>query len=293
MKVVITGGMGQLGKDCRAVLEKKMRVISLGSKDLDITRVEAVQQLMADAKPDILLNCAAFTRVDDCESQKERAWQVNAEGPGNLAVASKATGAKLIHISSDYVFDGKKPVPESYTEEDVTNPVSFYGKSKRAGEMAVIEGTDHYVILRTAWLYGVGGGNFLKTILRLALTDSKRTLRVVNDQFGSPTWTHTLARQIEKLIDTDGRGIYHGTAEGYCTWYELALRFLEKMEVPHAIVPCTTVDYPTPATRPMNSILENRMLNAAGLNLMNPWQADLAEFVSSFKDRLTQEASDR
>ncbi|MDZ7696813.1 MAG: dTDP-4-dehydrorhamnose reductase [Deltaproteobacteria bacterium] len=291
MKVVITGGMGQLGEDCRAVLEKKMQVVSLASTDLDITRVEAVHQLMTDAKPDILLNCAAFTRVDDCESQKERAWQVNAEGPGNLAVASKATGTKLIHISSDYVFDGKKPVPESYTEEDLTNPVSFYGKSKRAGETAVIEESDHYIILRTAWLYGIGGGNFLKTILRLALTDSKRTLRVVNDQFGSPTWSYTLARQIEKLIDTDGRGIYHATAEGYCTWYELAVRFLEKMGVPHAVVPCTTVDYPTPATRPMNSILENRMLNAAGLNLMNPWEADLAEFVSIFKERLIQEAS--
>jgi len=293
MKVVITGGTGQLGEDCRTVLEKKMRVISLGSKDLDITRIEAVHQLMADAKPDILLNCAAFTRVDDCESQKERAWQVNAVGPGNLAIASKSTGTKLIHISSDYVFDGKKPVPEPYTEEDLTNPASFYGKSKRAGETAVIEGTDHYMILRTAWLYGMGGGNFLKTILRVALTDSKRTLRVVNDQFGSPTWTYRLARQIEKLIDTDGRGIYHATAEGYCTWYELAARFLEKMGVPNAVVPCTTTDYPTPATRPMNSILENRMLNRAGLNLMTHWEEALAEFVSIFKDRLIQEGSER
>ncbi|MEJ2587603.1 MAG: dTDP-4-dehydrorhamnose reductase [Deltaproteobacteria bacterium] len=289
MKILITGGTGQLGQDCREVLNSENRVVSLGSRELDITRQEAVHQMVRQLMPDIILNCAAFTRVDDCETARDTAWQVNAEGPRNLAGAARKTGAKLIHISSDYVFDGKKPVPEAYSEADVANPISFYGKTKWAGEEAVREGVGNHMIVRTAWLYGLGGQNFLKTILRLVLRDSERVLRVVDDQFGSPTWSYRLALQIKRLMEADGRGTYHATSEGHCTWYELAAQFLEKMGVSHRIVACTSEDYPTPARRPLNSILENHRLKTDGLNRMKPWDMDLGEFVRRFRERLIGE----
>jgi dTDP-4-dehydrorhamnose reductase len=267
-------------------------VVSPGSSELDITRPEAVHQMVCQWMPDIMLNCAAFNRVDDCETERDAAWRVNVEGPRNLAGAAQETGAKLIHISSDYVFDGTKPVPEAYSEEDIANPISFYGKTKWEGEQVVREGLDNHIIVRTAWLYGLGGQNFLKTILRLVLEDPERTLGVVDDQFGSPTWSYGLALQIKELMEADGRGTYHATSEGYCTWYELATQFLEKMNISHRLVPCTTEEYPTPARRPLNSILENHRLKTAGLNRMNPWKSDVAEFISRSGERLITEAKE-
>ena len=278
MKIVITGGTGQLGGDCKEVLERSFEIVSLGSKDLDISSMTAVDSLIGEIAPQIILNCAAFTKVDDCETKRELSWKVNVEGPRNLAVVAKKHGARLIHISTDYVFDGRKPVPEHYTEAEDTNPISYYGKTKLEGEVAVRGATDNHMILRTAWMYGIRGQNFLKTMLRLALKDPKREIKVVNDQVGSPTWSYRLAMQIAKLIESGGQGTYHATSEGYGTWYELATDFLDKMGVPHSFAPCTTEEYPTPAARPTNSILENQRLKEAGLNLMEDWQNDLAKF---------------
>lgn len=289
MKIVILGGTGQLGSDCREVLEQRFEVMSLGSRDVDITSMTSVGRMIVDVTPDILLNCAAFTRVDDCETEKELACKVNVEGPGNLAVAAKNQGAQLIHISTDYVFDGRKRAPAPYTEKDEPNPIAYYGVTKLAGEEAIRRITDNHIILRTAWLYGIRGQNFLKTMLTLALKDPQREIKIVNDQFGSPTWSYRLALQIKKLIESGGHGTYHATSEGYCTWYELATYFLGKMGFPHSFVPCTTVEYPTPAVRPMNSILENRRLKEPGINLMQDWQSDLDEFVCRFRDRLINE----
>ena len=292
MKIMITGGTGQLGGDCVEVLEQRYEIVSLGSKDLDITSRTAVEILIGEINPWAILNCAAFTKVDDCETKRDLAQKVNVEGPRNLGVAAKKQGAQLIHISTDYVFDGRKNISDPYTEQDGTNPISYYGVTKLEAEEAVREATDNHIILRTAWMYGIRGQNFPKTMLRLALNDPKREIKVVGDQFGSPTWSYRLAQQIAKLIESGGHGTYHATSEGYCSWYELATGFLDKMDVPHSFVPCTTEEYPTPAARPTNSILENQRLKEAGLNVMEDWQDDLAEFMLRFKDRLINEASE-
>jgi dTDP-4-dehydrorhamnose reductase len=289
MKILVTGAAGQLGRDCVKVLEESHQVTPLGSKDLDIADDKSVIVFFRREKPDVIVNCAAFTRVDECETKRELAWRVNVEGPKNLAAAAGKNGARLIHISTDYVFDGKKPVPQAYTEQDEAGPISHYGATKLAAEKAVARETDCFAILRTAWMYGVQGRNFLKTMLRLALADPSRNIRVVNDQFGSPTWSLSLARQIEKVMDARLNGIFHATSEGYCTWYELARSFLKEMAVPHAVVPCSTAEYPTPAARPANSILENRRLKEAGQNVMADWRDDLVRFTGLFRDRLMNE----
>jgi dTDP-4-dehydrorhamnose reductase len=291
MKILISGGTGQLGRDCTKVLAKNHEVIPVGSKALDIADSTAVNAFVQDSGPDVILNCAAFTKVDDCETKKELAWKVNVEGPRNLAAAAETMGSRLIHISTDYVFDGKKPVPEYYTETDKTHPLSYYGLTKLEAEKAVAGETDRYTILRTAWMYGAEGQNFLKTMLKLALGDPEREIKVVNDQFGSPTWSYRLAEQIDRVMDADRSGIFHATSEGYCTWYELATAFLKEMQILNAFVPCTTEDYPTPAARPASSILENQRLKDAGLNVMRNWREDLIQFVSMFKNRLMEEVT--
>jgi dTDP-4-dehydrorhamnose reductase len=289
MKILIIGGRGQLGSDCTRVLRGRHEVVSVGSRELDITRPKEAEETIGQIGPDIILNCGAFTRVDACETEKGLAWTVNVEGPQNLALAAKKLGATMIHISTDYVFDGRREVPQPYTEEDAPGPQSYYGITKLAGEEALRKATDDHMVLRTAWLYGFHGNNFLKTMLRLALEDPKREIKVVNDQFGSPTWAYRLALQIDRLIDAHGRGTYHATSEGYCTWYELAEAFLKKMGLPHTLVPCTTAEYPLPAPRPGNSILENRRLKAAGMDLMTHWRSDMEAFVDTYGDRLIKE----
>jgi dTDP-4-dehydrorhamnose reductase len=266
--------------------------MSVDLDELDITDVSEVEAVARDFGADVMINCAAFTRVDECETEKELACKVNVDGPGNLAAAAKKQGAQLIHISTDYVFDGRKKAPEAYTEQDDPGPISYYGVTKLAAEEAIRRITDNHIILRTAWLYGIRGQNFLKTMLTLALKDPQREIKIVNDQFGSPTWSYRLALQIEKLLESGGNGTYHATSEGYCTWYGLAAYFLGKMGVPHSFVPCTTEEYPTPAARPMNSILENRRLKEAGINLMQGWKSDVDEFVSRFRERLINETGE-
>ena len=289
MKIIILGGKGQLGSDCTKVLKETHDVMSVDLDELDITDVSQVEAVVRDFSADVIVNCAAFTRVDDCETEKDLACKVNIEGPSNLAVVAKKDGSRLIHISTDYVFDGRKRVPAPYTEKDDPNPGSYYGVTKLAAEEAIRKITDNHIILRTAWMYGIQGQNFLKTMLTLALKDSKREIKIVNDQFGSPTWSYRLALQIEKLIESGENGTFHATSEGYCTWYELATYFLGKMSIPHSFVPCTTAEYPTPAVRPINSILENKRLKDTGINLMQDWKSDLDEFVFRFRDRLINE----
>jgi len=196
-----------------------------------------------------------------------------------------------VHISTDYVFDGQKPITDYYVEDDDPRPLSVYGKTKLAGEKAVSDETEHHIILRTAWLYGIQGHNFLKTMLKLTRANPSREFKVVNDQFGSPTWSYRLALQIEKLVEKGARGIYHATAEGVCTWYELADYFLNKMDVPHCLVPCASDEFPTAAVRPKNSILENRRLKEAGINVMVPWQEDVAKYVEQFGNQLLRNAA--
>jgi dTDP-4-dehydrorhamnose reductase len=289
MNILITGAKGQLGRDCALVLGGAHTVSAFGSRDLDIADQAAVAHLMRSIRPDVVLNCAAYTAVDACETEREQCWRVNARGPGVLAAACAREGGRLIHISTDYVFDGAKPVPQAYMEDDPVHPLSRYGLSKVAGEQRIREQSADHLIIRTAWLYGIGGRNFLKTMLRLAVGDPKRTIRVVNDQFGSLTWTHRLARQILVLLDTELTGTIHATAEGCGSWYEGAKLFLNAMDIPFTMEPCETTDYPTPAHRPANSILENSILKKNGLNRMVPWEEDVAAFVRRHRDELLAE----
>lgn len=290
MRILVTGAGGQLGHDCAWVLAAEHELSCLGSRELDIGDRAAVRECVEALRPEVLINCAAYTAVDRCESETATCFRVNAEGPGHLAAAAAEAGARLLHISTDYVFAGDRPCEQAWVEDDPTGPVSAYGRAKLAGEQAVVARLDDHLIIRSAWLYGIDGRNFLKTILRLALADPDRVLRVVDDQVGSMTWTMRLAEQIAVLVDTPLRGLVHATAEGSGTWFQAAVRFLVAMGVPHRLEPCATADYPTPATRPANSILENARLKRHGLNRMRPWEEDVDAFAKRFRKRLLAEA---
>ena len=291
MKIIITGAGGQLGHDCREVFGQNHQVAALGHRELDITRQALVHETIGKIRPDLIINCAAHTGVDACETETELARELNVSGPRYLAQSADRYGSLLVHISTDYVFDGQKPIADGYVEDDEPGPLSVYGKTKRAGEKAICEETQHHIILRTAWLYGIQGHNFLKTMLKLTHANPAREFKVVNDQFGSPTWSYRLALQIEKLVEKGARGIYHATAEGVCTWFDLADYFLKKMNVPHCLVACTSAEFPTAAVRPKNSILENRRLKEAGVNVMVPWQDDVAQYTEQFGKQLRHNAA--
>jgi len=289
MNILITGGRGQLGTACEQVLNTNHAVTCVDIDELDITDSGSVNQVVGRIRPDVIINCAAFTQVDACETQTETAWRVNVTGPENLARWTAANGALLVHVSTDYVFDGKKTPPETYLETDAPAPLSCYGKTKLAGEQAVTAAAADFIILRTAWLYGIHGHNFLKTILKKALTEPEKLLTIVDDQYGSPTWSYRLALQIRHLLEHNARGIFHASSEGYCTWYGLAQYFLTKLNVPHHMAPCTTDEYRLPATRPQCAILENRRLSDTHLNIMTSWQQDIDLFVERFGPVLIEE----
>jgi len=290
MKIVLIGKNGQLGSDCLQILPPKYEVVALGSRDLDITDARQVEAMVRREHPQVVLNCAAYTKVDACEQERELAYRINVAGPRYLAASLARHGGRLVHLSTDYVFDGSKPVPQPYLEDDPVQPLSYYAQTKAMAEEVIRQEMEEYVIVRTAWLYGRRGHNFLKTMLRLALQEPPPQIRVVNDQFGSPTWSWRLAQQLAALIAAGGLGIYHATAEGYTTWFELARFFLGAMGLKTPVQPITTAEYPTPARRPQNSILENRRLKDQGLNLMRPWQDDVLEFVAQHGEALWQEA---
>lgn len=291
MKILITGAGGQLGRDCARILGTESTVYAFGSRELDITDEARVRQRLQAIRPEVVVNCGAYTAVDGCETDQENCRRVNADGAGIIASVCAETGARMIHISTDYVFDGRKPVPKAYRETDPVHPLSAYGASKLAGEDQIRAQLENHLILRTAWLYGIDGRNFLKTMLRLALSDPNRTIRVVNDQYGSLTWTHRLALQIKTLLLSDLSGIFHATAEGHGTWYDGAKLFLEAMRVPFTLEPCATEDYPTPARRPANSILQNSRLGKYGLNRMVSWEEDVVTFADRFREELLAEVS--
>ncbi len=290
MKIVLIGKNGQLGSDCLELFQQEHILVALGSRELDITEAQQVEAMVRRERPQVVVNCAAYTKVDACEQERAVAYRINVAGPRHLASSLARHGGRLLHISTDYVFDGSKPVPEPYREDDPLRPLSYYGQTKAMAEEAIRQEMTDFVIVRTAWLYGRRGHNFLKTMLRLALQTPRPQLRVVNDQFGSPTWSWRLAQQLAALIAAGGQGIYHATAEGYTTWFELAQVFLEAMGLDTPVIPITTAAYPTPARRPRNSILENQRLKDQGLNLMRPWREDLLAFVAQHGAALWQEA---
>jgi dTDP-4-dehydrorhamnose reductase len=292
MKILIIGSKGQLGADCCALLAADNEINGCDIPKVDISNKESVDTYLDEMQPEVIVNCAAYTAVDGCESDLELSWKVNAEGPKYLAQGAERLGSRLIQVSTDYIFDGNRAAPDSYFESDSPNPLSQYGKSKLAGEEAVIQYSSNHVILRTAWLYSATGKNFLKTILKLVTQDPDRELKVVNDQYGSLTWSYTLALQIQKILHSDLTGVAHTTSEGYSTWYEAACYFLDTMKVPYKMRPCTTAEYPTPAHRPANSILENKVLKEAGISVFVDWKEDINTFVNRYREQLLAEAKE-
>lgn len=290
MKILLTGARGLLGRDCLEVFRRGHEVLAVGRGELDITDPNQVEEAVSRVHPYAIVNCAGFTQVDLSETERDQAVRGNTTGPVNLAASAARHGALLVHISSDYIFDGKKPPPAYYLEDDPPNPLSWYGHTKLEGERAIRASGAGHLIVRTSWLYGWHGTNFLKKILKLALSPEIPELTVVHDQFGSPTWSYRLALQIARLLEAGGQGTYHASGEGYCTWYELARYFLGRLGVNKPLKPCPSRDYPTPAARPQNSILENRRLKEAGLNLMRAWQEDVDEFVGAYREDLLREA---
>ncbi|HDZ23489.1 MAG TPA: dTDP-4-dehydrorhamnose reductase [Desulfobacteraceae bacterium] len=291
MKILILGGSGMLGSECKEVLGRRHEIITPDRESLNIVSWDQVIDRLQQISPEIVLNCAGFTDVDACEEEDFAVRKINVEGPRNLAQGAARFGSKLIHISSDYVFDGQKTLPQPYFEDDLVRPLSAYAKSKAESETAVRENSPDYIILRTGWLYSRGGSNFIKAILSAALKLRNSALKVVDDQFGSPTWTYRVAHQIEALLNRGGRGTYHATSEGFCSKFEWAAFVVEKLGLKVPVEPCKTEDFPTPARRPVNSILENRLLKKQGINVMRDWKEDLNEFLDLYGEDLIKEAS--
>ena len=275
MKILITGSDGMLGHDLADVLKGKHELILTTSKTLDITDKDHVIDFVSSQKPDMLINAAAYTDVDGCEKNQELAYSVNGEGVRNLAMACKKIGCGLVHISTDYVFNGENTRP--WVEDDETGPISVYGKSKLEGEKAICEILDKYFILRTAWLYGVNGRNFPKTMLELAENHSKIT--VVYDEVGTPTYTLDLAQAISKLIETDCYGIYHLTNSGSCSWCEFARYIFEIAGADIEVVPVTADEFARPAPRPSYSVLENRNWVENGFEPLRNYTEAIKEYI--------------
>lgn len=281
LKVLITGCQGQLGKElCRQIDElnqvrPQFQVVATDLDSMDITDTHQVQKIVSFEKPEVIINTAAYTKVDACETDEQTAFRVNALGARNLAVAAYNIGAKILQVSTDYIFDGTGRTP--LREYDPVNPQSVYGKSKALGEQLVMTTNPRYFIVRTAWLYGEGH-NFVRTILKLAA--ERDELKVVNDQVGTPTSTVDLARCILDLIQTEHYGVYHGTCEGECTWYEFARRILALKGINKRVIPISTTELRLPAKRPAYSVLENFMLSMVGLDNFRKWEEALEEYLN-------------
>ena len=282
-KVLITGVCGQVGKaiyrllststDYELTLTNRTPNTVENIVELDISNETGVNLIIDKIVPDIIINCAAFTAVDLCESEEDTAYKVNALGPKYLAMAAEKVGAVLVHLSSDYVFDGKGSKP--YIESDVTNPISAYGMTKLAGELFVQKNCKKYFILRPAWVYGEGR-NFVNTMLRLG--DSGKDIRVVSDQIGTPTSAIEIARVISFLIKTESYGIYHSTCQGSCSWYDFAVEIMKAAGKDVKVRPISTSEYPTPAKRPIYSILENKALWERHNYVMKDWKEAFKEY---------------
>ncbi|MEE1134089.1 dTDP-4-dehydrorhamnose reductase [uncultured Methanobrevibacter sp.] len=279
MKILITGSNGMLGHDLTEVLKDNHELILTTSKTLDITNKDQVFEVICDAEPDVVINSAAYTDVDGCEENQDLAYSVNGEGVKNLALACKEVDCALVHISTDYIFNGKNDRP--WVEDDEIGPISVYGKSKLKGEEAILETLDKYFIVRTAWLYGINGKNFPKTMLELAKNHSEIT--VVYDEVGTPTYTPDLAYGISELIETDYYGIYHLTNSGNCSWCEFARYIFEVADKDVKVVPVTASEFARPAPRPSYSVLENKNWVDKGFKPLRSYKEAIKEYVELIK----------
>lgn len=280
MKVLVTGVKGQLGYDVVKECEKRnIQAVGVDIQEMDITEETSVDKVIRETAPDAVIHCAAYTAVDAAEENEEMCRKVNAEGTRNIAKVCKALDIKMIYISTDYVFDGSGERP--WQPEDERHPISVYGQTKYEGELAVQELLTKYFIVRIAWVFGINGKNFVKTMLKLAETRNK--LSVVNDQFGSPTYTFDLARLLVDMVQTEKYGVYHATNEGICSWYEFACAIFEKAGIPMEVTPVTSAEYGAKANRPMNSRMSKEKLSDNGFERLPAWEDALERYLAALK----------
>lgn len=282
MKILVTGANGMLAKEVKEKFAKENEVIATDVSELDITNEKKVMEYAENTKPEYIINCAAYTAVDKAEENYDLADRINGDGPTNLAKAAKKVGAKLVHISTDYVFGGDLDISKDYKENDEKHPVTAYGKTKLHGEEGITANMDEYYIFRTAWLYGVGGNNFVKTMTKLGSTRDE--INVVSDQHGSPTYAKDLAEFIYQAVTKKiPYGIYNSTNEGYTTWYDFTKAIFEYAGIICKVNPVTTEEYIdmmkiTQAKRPKNSQMSKEKLKKAGINVPE-WEDGLKRYL--------------
>lgn len=280
MKIIIIGANGQLGTDLVEQFSVKHEVIPLIQEDIEISDPQSVQKVLGQHQPEVVINTAAYHKVDDCENNPVKSFEINGLGAKYLATSCRELNAKLIHISTDYIFDGKQSIP--YIEDDLPNPLNVYANTKLAGEYFVQQETDNYIIARVSGIYGktrcmAKGNNFINTMLRL-YREGKH-LKVVTDEIVTPTWTVEISRQIAVMIEKDLRGLFHMTQEGACSWHEFASAIFEILDMNIEIEKATVKSFPAPIKRPHYSVLENKALKAADCNIMKNWKDALTEFL--------------
>ncbi len=276
MKVLVTGVKGQLGFDVMKVLaERNIEGIGADLEEFDITDMDQTRAFITEHRPDAVIHCSAYTAVDKAEDDKELVFNVNANGPRNIAAVCKEIGAKMLYISTDYVFPGDGE--NFYEPEDATGPKGEYGKTKLAGEQAVQEILDNYFIVRISWVFGINGNNFVKTMLRLG--KERDAVSVVNDQIGSPTYTADLAKLLCDMIVTDKYGIYHATNEGICSWADFTREIFKQAGYDTVVNEVTTEEYGAKAPRPLNSRMSKEKLVENGFSKLPAWQDALERYL--------------
>lgn len=281
MKVLVTGVKGQLGYDVVGELKKRnIEAVGVDIDEMDITDAASVDKVIKEMSPDAVIHCAAYTAVDAAEDNVDICRKVNKDGTQNIANVCKELDIKMIYISTDYVFDGEGTRP--WEPDDKPDPLNVYGLTKYEGEVAVTSTLSKYFIVRIAWVFGVNGKNFIKTMLNLAKTHD--SLTVVNDQFGSPTYTYDLARLLVDMVLTDKYGIYHATNEGIITWYDFACKIFETAGLNVKVSPVPASEYPAKAKRPSNSRMSKQKLVDNGFELLPTWQDALKRYIKILKE---------
>ena len=282
MKILVTGVKGQLGYDVVNELTRRgIDAVGVDIEEMDITDAGSVETVIRGVSPDAVIHCAAYTAVDAAEENEAVCRRVNADGPQNIANVCKALDIKMVYISTDYVFGGQGD--QFWKPDDACAPQSVYGQTKYEGELAVRNTLDKYFIVRIAWVFGLNGKNFVRTMLNLSKNHD--TIRVVNDQFGSPTYTYDLAKLLADMVVTEKYGIYHATNEGVCCWYDFAKAIFEEAGIDVKVVPVTTAEYGAKASRPANSRMDNSKLSENGFDRLPAWRDALTRYIGVLREQ--------